>query len=60
MNKYLAILKKNYKKGVSTVSELFFMADGVDEAKNHVDNLISEAKAVFGVEMICVFLEEVR
>lgn len=59
MRKYLAILKKNYEKE-SIVSEFFFVADDDEVAVEHINNLISRAKKEFDVEIICIFLEEVR
>lgn len=60
MKLYRVTLKKIYGNGVEKVSELDFYEDDKEDAIAHVNRIIDEAKKRFNVDMVCIYLEEVK
>lgn len=60
MKNYRATLKKVYSNKVEIVSEFDFMEDSNEEAIEHLNKLVFEAKEKFDVDVFVVYLEEIR
>lgn len=60
MKKYRAILKKVYPTKIETITEFDFCEDDNEDALNHLNRLVEDAKKKFDVDVFCVYLEEIR
>lgn len=60
MKKYRAILKKVYSTKVEIITEFEYMEDDNEDAVNHLNRLIDDAKKKFDVDVFVVYLEEIR